>query len=176
MSKFNKNISNQMVDSYEGGKVFEKDPLEEWMNVLFSSYLTDKFYEDEDTQTTRFIALTNKIIVKYSASFAAKAAVFARKELGMRSVSQLTAAILNDKQFDNKRHFFKSIVNRPDDVAEICAAIEAFDGKRSHATVRGFSDYLSSLGDYHIGKYKMKGKQYNMFDPVSYTHLTLPTT
>ena len=170
MSKFNKNISNQMVDSYEGGKVFEKDPLEEWMNVLFSSYLTDKFYESENTQTTRFIELTNKIIAKYGASFAAKAAVFARKELGMRSVSQLTAAILNDKQFDNKRHFFKSIVNRPDDVAEICAAIEAFDGKRSHAAVRGFGDYLSSLGDYQIGKYKMKGKQYNMFDLINITH------
>lgn len=170
MSKFNKNISNQMVDSYEGGKVFEKDPLEEWMNVLFSSYLTDKFYESENTQTTRFIELTNKIIAKYGASFAAKAAVFARKELGMRSVSQLTAAILNGKQFDNKRHFFKSIVNRPDDVAEICAAIEAFDAKRSHAAVRGFGDYLSSLGDYQIGKYKMKGKQYNMFDLINITH------
>ena len=170
MSKFNKNISTQMVDSYEGGKVFEKNPLEEWMNTLFSSYLTDKFYENEDTQTTRFIELTNQIIAKYGASFAAKAAVFARKELGMRSVSQLTAAILNEYQFENKRHFFSQIVNRPDDVAEIFAAIEAFDGKRSHATVRGFSDYLSSLGDYHIGKYKMKGKQYNMFDLINITH------
>lgn len=170
MSKFNKNISTQMVDSYEGGKVFEKNPLEEWMNTLFSSYLTDKFYENEDTQTTRFIELTNQIIVKYGASFAAKAAVFARKELGMRSVSQLTAAILNEYQFENKRHFFSQIVNRPDDVAEIFAAIEAFDDKRSHATVRGFSDYLSSLGDYHIGKYKMKGKQYNMFDLINITH------
>ena len=170
MSKFNKNISTQMVDSYEGGKVFEKNPLEEWMNALFSSYLTDRFYESENTQTTRFIELTNQIIAKYGASFAAKAAVFTRKELGMRSVSQLTAAILNEHQFENKRHFFSQIVNRPDDVAEIFAAIEAFDGKRSHAAVRGFSDYLSSLGDYHIGKYKMKGKQYNMFDLINITH------
>lgn len=170
MSKFNKNISTQMVDSYEGGKVFEKNPLEEWMNALFSSYLTDRFYESENTQTTRFIELTNQIIAKYGASFAAKAAVFARKELGMRSVSQLTAAILNEHQFENKRHFFSQIVNRPDDVAEIFAAIEAFDGKRSHAAVRGFGDYLSSLGDYHIGKYKMKGKQYNMFDLINITH------
>lgn len=170
MSKFNKNISTQMVDSYEGGKVFEKNPLEEWMNALFSSYLTDKFYESEDTQTARFIELTNQIIAKYGASFAAKAAVFARKELGMRSVSQLTAAILNEYQFENKRHFFSQIVNRPDDVAEIFAAIEAFDDKRSHAAVRGFGDYLSSLGDYHIGKYKMKGKQYNMFDLINITH------
>lgn len=170
MSKFNKNISTQMVDSYEGGKVFEKNPLEEWMNTLFSSYLTDKFYENESTQTTRFIELTNQIIAKYGASFAAKAAVFARKELGMRSVSQLTAAILNEHQFENKRHFFSQIVNRPDDIAEIFAAIEAFDGKRSHAAVRGFGDYLSSLGDYHLGKYKMKGKQYNMFDLINITH------
>lgn len=170
MSKFNKNISTQMVDSYEGGKVFEKNPLEEWMNALFSSYLTDRFYESENIQTTRFIELTNQIIAKYGTSFAAKAAVFARKELGMRSVSQLTAVILNEHQFENKRHFFSQIVNRPDDVAEIFAAIEAFDGKRSHAAVRGFGDYLSSLGDYHIGKYKMKGKQYNMFDLINITH------
>lgn len=170
MSKFNKNVTAQMVDSYEGGKVFEKDPLEEWMNALFSSYLSDKFYESENTQTTRFIELTNQIIAKYGTSFAAKAAVFARKELGMRSVSQLTAAILNERQFENKRYFFSQIANRPDDVAEIFAAIEALDGKRSHAAVRGFGDYLSSLGDYQIGKYKMKGKQYNMFDLINITH------
>ena len=170
MSKFNKNISNQMIESYEGGEVFEKDPLEEWMNTLFSSYLTDKFYESENTQTTRFIELTNQIIAKYGASFAAKAAVFARKKLGMRSISQLTAAMLNEHQFENKRYFFSQIVNRPDDVAEIFAAIEAFEGKRSHAAVRGFGDYLSSLGDYQIGKYKMKGKQYNMFDLINITH------
>ena len=58
-----------MVDSYEGGKVFEKNPLEEWMNTLFSSYLTDKFYENEVTQTTRFIELTNQIIAKYGGFF-----------------------------------------------------------------------------------------------------------
>lgn len=170
MSKFNQHSVTKTVPSYEGGQVFEKNPLEEWMNMLFSSYLTDKFYENESIQTIRYIELTNQIIAKYGASFAAKAAVFARKELGMRSISQLTAAILNGEQFENKRHFFSEIVNRPDDIAEIFAAIEAFDGKRSHAAVRGFADYLSSLGDYQLGKYKMKGKQYNMFDLINITH------
>lgn len=171
MSKFNLNDSHSIkASSYEGGSVFLKNPLEDWMNFLFSSYLSNKFYEDNTVQVERFINLTQNIIDKYGVDFAAKAAIFARKELGMRSISQLTAALLNDKQFENKRYFFSQIANRPDDVAEIFAAINMLGEKRSHAAVRGFGDYLSSLGDYQIGKYKMKGKQYNMFDLINITH------
>lgn len=171
MSKFNMNDSHSIkTTSYEDGEVYFKNPLEDWMNFLFSSYLSDKFYEDSAAQIGRFINLTKNIIDEYGADFAAKASVFARKELGMRSISQLSAAILNSEQFENKRHFFKSIANRPDDVAEIFAAIDVLGDKRSHAAVRGFSDYLSSLGDYQIGKYKMKGKRYNMFDLINITH------
>lgn len=171
MSKFNQNDSKSIkTTSYEGGNVYFKNPLEDWMNFLFSSYLSNQFYESSDTQVKRFVELTEHIVNKYGAEFAAKASVFARKELGMRSVSQLSAAILNGKQFENKRNFFKNIANRPDDVAEIFAAIDMLGEKRSHAAVRGFGDYLSSLGDYQIGKYKMNGKQYNMFDLINITH------
>lgn len=169
MSKFNSKIDNSII-THEGGKAYKRNSLEAFMNFLFSSYLENRFYEDADSQIGRFQKLTQEVIDEYGAAFAAKAAVFARKVLGMRSSSQFVAAMLNSEQFENKRHFFASIPNRPDDVAEIFAAIDMLGDKRSHATIRGFSDYLSTLGEYQIGKYKMAGKQYNMFDLINLTH------
>ncbi len=118
MSKFNKNISTQMVDSYEGGKVFEKNPLEEWMNTLFSSYLTDKFYENEVTQTTRFIELTNQIIAKYGASLRLRLLSLPAKNLVcVLYLSLLRLFLMNISLKINAISF--QIVNRPDDIAEI---------------------------------------------------------
>lgn len=88
----------------------------------------------------------------------------------MRSISEFTAAILNGQKFDNKRAFFRNYFKRPDGASEVFAAIDMLGDKRSHALVRGAGDYLSSLGDYQIGKYKMNGKEYNMYDLINITH------
>ena len=89
----------------------------------------------------------------------------------MRSISEFTAAILNGQKFDNKRTFFRNYFKRPDGIAEVFSLLDNFIGdKRSHALVRGAGDYLSSLGDYQIGKYKMNGKEYNMYDLINITH------
>lgn len=173
MAKFN-TIDRQTVKaaSYEGGDVYTKSPLNDWFNFLSSSMMADGFYENASEQQKRYMDLTNKVIAAYGAEFAAKAAVFARNELGMRSITQLTAAMLNSYQFDGKRRFYKNINRRPDDVAEIFAAIDMLGGKRSHALVRGAADYLSGLNAYQIGKYKMNGHAYNMFDLINITHAT----
>lgn len=171
MSKFNQKNESNLCYSYEGGKLHKKDILSDWMNFLFSSFLSDQFYESDQEQIQRFQELTKNIIEKYGPEFAAKACIFARKELGMRSSTALVAAMLNDYSFDNKRHFFAKVANRPDDVAEIFAAIDKVCGsKRSHAAVRGLGDYISSLGEYQLGKYKLNGKAYNMFDIINITH------
>lgn len=171
MAKFNeKVVSVSKTLSYEGGLVYEKSPVEEWLNFLFSSYLEDTFYENASYQTERFIDLTTDMLITYGAEFVAKAAMFARNELGMRSVSQLTAAILNNYHFDNKRSFFRNFPHRPDDIAEIFGAIDMLGEKRSHALIRGSGDYLSALSSYTIGKYKMSNHTYNMYDLINITH------
>lgn len=170
MSKFNYNDKVEKVKSYEGGTLYQRNTLEAWMNMLFSSYLSNQFYESSDTQTNRFKELTKQIIAEYGPSFAAKASIFARNVLGMRSVSHLVAAYLNNEQFVNKRYYFSKIVNRPDDMGEIMAAIEAMGFKRSHALIRGFKDYISILDDYTLGKYKLNGKRFNMYDIINLTH------
>lgn len=163
---------NEAKVSYEGGKVFEKDFVEDWFNCLCSCMVENRCYEPAEKQVIRYLGLTAKMAEKYGYEFIAKAAVYVRNELGMRSISQLTAAWLNDKSFDRKRQFYKNFCHRADDVAEIFAAVDALGQKRSHALVRGCGDYLSSLGVYSIDKYKLNGKAYNMFDCINICHAT----
>lgn len=170
MSKFNEKIKPERSVSYEGGENYKKDVLEDWMNFLFSSKMDDSFYENAATQQTRFIELTNLVIDKYGAEFAGKCAMFARNQLGMRSVSQLVAAMLNGQSFERKRDFYKAFCHRPDDMSEIFAAVDMLGGKRSHAMIRGFADYMSGLSEYNLMKYQMKGKRYNMYDLINIIH------
>lgn len=175
MSKFNeKQVNDNKTTTYEGGEAYVKTLENEWTNFLFSCILQDGFYESSKTQQERYVELTKKMIDKHGADFVCKAAVFARNELGMRSISELTAAILNGYQFDNKRYFYSKYFHRPDGVAEVFGAIDMLGGKRSHGLVRGAGDYLSGLSEYQVGKYKMNGKKYNMYDIINITHANSP--
>lgn len=170
MSKFNEKIKPARESSYEGGENYKKDVLEDWMNFLFSSKMDNAFYESADTQQARFIELTNLVIDKYGAEFAGKCAMFTRNDLGMRSTAQLVAAMLNGQSFERKRDFYKAFCHRPDDMSEIFAAVDMLGGKRSHAMIRGFADYMSGLSEYSVMKYQMKGKRYNMYDLINIIH------
>jgi len=171
-NKVQKNTPNAI--SYEGGAVYKKEPINEWLNMVFSSFLENGFYESADTQRQRFLDLTNTVAQTYGYEFVAKVAVFTRNELGMRSIAQLVAAWLNNKKFEYKRSFYRNFMHRPDDVAEIFAAIDILNQKRSHALVRGAADYLSDLNAYSLGKYKLNSHQYNMFDLINITHANSP--
>lgn len=170
MSKFNTKTSTPTTTSYEGGAVYEKTLEDEWINFLFSSLMGDGFYESAEKQQERYIELTKAMLEKHGFDFAAKASVFARQEIGLRSISTLTAAMLNDAKSENKRAYFRNFFHRPDDVAECFAAVDMLGSKRSHALVRGAGDYLSTLGEYQIDKYKMSGSEYNMYDLINISH------
>lgn len=168
MSHFN--TKQEPITTYEGGRAQEKSLEQEWTNMIFSSFLQDGFYESKQDYTERMIELNDKIIAKYGPQFASKAMNYVRNELGMRTTSALFAAQLNGKSFEDKRSAFSHYFHRPDDVSEVFAAIDSIGGKRSHALIRGAADYLGGLSEYSLGKYKMRGHQYNMFDLINLTH------
>ena len=170
MSKFNTAASAPTTKTYEGAKAYEKELEQDWMNILFSSFLENGYYEDAQTMGNRFLELTDKMAAKYGYRFIAKAAQFSRNELGMRSISQLAMSYLNSKSYEGKRQDFTNYFHRPDDVSEIFAAIESAGEKRSHALVRGAADYLSTCDEYQLAKYSMCGKKFNMFDLINITH------
>ena len=173
--KFNKAQKKEnKTTTYENGLGYVKNPLEDWMNFLFSSYLEDRFYEDADVQTERLQELTYKIGEVYGWEFVAKAAFFARNKLGMRSVSELIAGILNAESFKNKRSFYRNYFHRLDGVGEVFSIIDFLGDKRSHALIRGTGDYISKQSEYTLGKYKMKGKTYNLYDIINITHANSP--
>lgn len=159
--------------TYEGGEAYTKSVEDEWTNMLFSFILqnnADGFYESVDQKESRFVDLTKVIVEKYGPSFVANAAVFTRNELGLRTISELLAAYLNSYSFEDKRRFYRSYFRRPDGVGEVFSAVDYLGGKRSHALVRGACDYLSSLDEYQLGKYKLTKHKYNMFDLINITH------
>lgn len=166
MAKFNK----MRETTHEGAAAIDKNVEHEWVNALCSSFLENGYYEDKNKFIERYVRLTKEIIARRSPEFAAKAAVFSRNVLGMRSVSTLTAAILNKYNWDGKKAFYREFFRRPDDVSEVFSAVDMLGDRRSHALVKGACGYLSGLSAYSVGKYKLKGRDYNMFDIINITH------
>lgn len=174
MSKFNKRTTSKHdTSTYEGALAYDKTLEDEWCNILFSSMLEPTFYESDKYYQNRFIELSKTIIEKYGIEFACKACIFSRHELGMRSISQLLAAIINSYQFEGKKSFYSSYFNRPDDVSEVFCLVDNLEDKKSHGLIRGSSAYLSGLDDYTLGKYayaNLVNKTYNMYDIINITH------
>lgn len=172
MAKFNEKNGKLVFDatSYEGGDAIQKTLKAEWINLLFSCMLEDGCYESAEKRQNRYIDMTDKMIEEYGPKFVSKTALFARNELGMRSISQLTAAMLNNCQFDGKADFYSKFFHRADDVAEVFAAVNALGSKLSHGLVKGAKLYIECLGEYDFGKYTLKNRRYNWFDIINITH------
>lgn len=173
-NRFNNNNNDDDDAKYtltcEGGRAFFKSDLEMWFETALSSRLSDTFYYAPYLCNDRasLNRLTDIIAKTYGYDFVAKAAIFARNEIGNRSASQIIAAYLNDKQFDGKRRFYTDFCHRPDDVTEIMSIVSP--KSMSHAMKNGFKDYLESLGPYSIGKYHMSKKDVSMYDAINLTH------
>lgn len=173
-NKFNKSNEKKTAVTYEGGEAYEKPALHQWLNIMFGSLLSGGFYEDADTQVARLGELTKRVLKQEGPVFVSNAIAFARNKMGIRSASSYALAHLNCVQFENKADYIRRCLRRPDDVAELFAAIDSLGQKRSHGTVNACRDYLEDLGDYSLSKYKMGGKNYNMYDLVNITHANSP--
>ena len=170
MSKFNKKNDSSKNISFEGGVVYSKTVEDNWINFMFSSMMTPTFYESAQEQQSRFVGLTKAMLDKYGPEFVAKAAHYSRNVMGMRSISAMTAALLNDVSFEGKREFYRKYFHRPDDVSEVFGAVGMLGKKVSHGLMRGAKDYIEGLDAYRMGKYKMIGHDFNMYDLINLTH------
>ena len=158
-----------------GGQAHKMSPKLEFASALMTSFLTDTFYQSAQVSVDRIAALAAQLD---DPLFAAKAAVFTRRENGLRSVSHLVAGELA-KRKDVKgaswlRKFYRRVVRRPDDVLEILAYLQAHGQpdlrKLSNAMKRGLGDALSAMDAYQLAKYKGDGKAVTMIDAVNLLH------
>ena len=188
MSKFNSTKIGTKTTTYEGGVGYTKTPELELVQLLINSMLAgSKFYESEADTVKRLQELYTACNKK-DITFFPKAAIYARDNFRLRSISHLCSAIVAKgikdgvyTGYDRKdrrsflRNYFKKVVLRADDITESISAyknIAGIEGKirLPHAMVRGFSDNQATWDEYTYAKYRQEDKDINMMDAVRMTH------
>lgn len=158
-----------------GGQAHKMSPKLEFASAVLTCWTTDTFYKTGAQDVSRIADLARKLD---DPLFAAKAAVYTRRDNGLRSVSHVVAGELASRQ-DVKgstwlRKFFRKVVVRPDDITETLAYLKAHGNPKlrnlSNALKRGFGDALSTFDAYQLGKYLRTDKDPTLIDAVNLLH------
>lgn len=173
MSRFNTVTTVRRGDTVNlaGGEAFTVDPRYEFASIALTSFAGNQYYRKADETVERLKLLLGQI----EPLFAAKVAIYARREAGMRSITHVIAGELAGEKSRGQawaRPFFRRIVRRPDDMLEIIAYITSTKGRRPlpNAVRWGFRSALESLDAYAIAKYQANGKAVSMLDLTNMLH------
>jgi 60 kDa SS-A/Ro ribonucleoprotein len=155
-----------------GGVAYTMKEKTELVSILLTSFVADSFYNKGDDVTKRVGQLVTKVADK---KFIAKAAIYARNEFGMRSISHVVAGELA-KQAAIKgetwtKDFFDKVVRRLDDMLEIVSYVWK-DGKKPlpNALKKGFRQAFSRFDGYQLSKYQANNAGLKLVDLVNLIH------
>ncbi|MEO6302340.1 MAG: TROVE domain-containing protein [Bacteroidia bacterium] len=173
MSKFNKKKEPVIPTTVNdmGEKAFKLEAKEALVATSLTTFLANGYYETETEITKRI----KSDIKKVDPLFVAKLAVYLRQEANMRSVSHLIAGELSSVTAEWKTNFYKKVLVRPDDMAEILANYIATNAAKNakgkakipNAMKKAFKAKLESMDPYLIDKYKMKNRDFKLIDLVN---------
>jgi len=116
-----------------GGKAYTESPKLELVSLVLTSFVQDQYYKSAKGQLDRLAELVTYVLAQ-DPMFPAKAAIYARNEFGMRSISH---ALMGELVKQVPRLYNKSagctwlkdavakVVRRPDDALEIMAYVES---------------------------------------------------
>ena len=165
MSRFNqknsRSISKVSVPVHNtvnkaGAPAYKQDAKTEFASILLTSMMNDQFYRSASEVQKQIGSLLDSI----DPEFAAKAAIFARDVIGMRSVTHCVAAELGArvKGVEWSKDFFNSVVVRPDDMCEIMGYFNtAGYGSYPNSMKKGFAKAFQKFDAYQLAKYKNSG-------------------
>lgn len=172
MGKFNtvnKTKTTKTVN-LAGGKAYSQSAELELVSILLTSFVQDQYYKSAGDTMKRVTELLNKVDPK----FAAKAAIYARNEFGMRSITHVLAVEIakhiSGQEWGKK--FFTEVIRRPDDMTEIVAC---YFGKNKgkalpNSLKKGFAKAFEKFDGYQIAKYRGEGKDVSLVDVVNLVH------
>jgi hypothetical protein len=153
-----------------GGEAFVETAKLELASMLLTSTLGDQFYRTADATTKRIKELVSQTSDK---KFVAKAALYARKEAGMRSVSHLVASELAHtvKGEAWTAKFYDRVVHRPDDALETLACYVGTYGRPiPNALKKGLGAALARFDEYQLAKYRKANAELTLVDLVNLVH------
>ena len=157
------------ITNRAGGDAFAQSPKMELASILLTSFAQDQYYRSANDTFKELTAL----LAKVDAKFAAKAAIYARNEFGMRSITHVLAAEISAYVSGQPwaKDFYKAIVRRPDDMMEIMAYYYAKGGKTlPNAMKKGFANAFDKFDAYQLAKYRGAQKAVKLVDVVNLVH------
>lgn len=174
MARFNSTNPSTKTINHAGGEAYSQSTKLELVSILLTSFVADQYYRKSTDTIKRLQTLLDTVDPK----FAAQAAIYARTEFGMRSVSHVIAAELATRVYDEpwKVPFYDKIIFRPDDMTEILSyyyALRKAAGLKPtepNAMKRGFARATKRFDAYQLAKYRGEGKTVSLVDLANVIH------
>jgi 60 kDa SS-A/Ro ribonucleoprotein len=170
MSKFNTNSRGATkTTNVAGGDAYKQTPELELVSILLTSFVQDQFYRSANDTMARISELLGKVNPK----FAAKAAVYARNEFKMRSITHVLAGELAKHVSGQPwaKNFYKEIARRPDDMTEIVSYYFSKGNKKlPNSLKKGFAKAFDKFDGYQLAKYRGENKGVSLVDLVNLVH------
>lgn len=170
MSRFNQTSEGTKTVNLAGGQAYAQTPELELVSILLTSFANDQFYKSANDTFDRLKELV-KVCDK---QFVAQAAVYARKQFGMRSITHVVASELAKHISGEKwaKDFYSAIIYRPDDMMEIVSYHTSKNGKLTNSIKKGFAKAFDKFDRYQLAKYRGEGKGFKLIDVVNLVHPT----
>ena len=155
-----------------GGKAFTLKDKTELVTILLTSFVSDTYYTKGDDTSKRVAELVAKVADK---RFIAKAAIYARNEFGMRSISHVVAGELAKstavKGETWTKEFYDKVVRRVDDMLEIVSYVWK-DGKTPlpNSLKKGFRAAFARYDGFQLSKYQNNNAGLKLVDLVNLIH------
>jgi len=168
MPKFNAPAVGTKTVNQAGGVSYQQTPELELASLLLTSFVKAEAYRTEP----QVLARLKELVGLCDKKFVAQAAVYARNEYGMRSVSHVVASELAKYTAgqDWAKAFYAAVVRRPDDITEILAYHAANNGKVPNAMKKGLAASFAKFDGYSLGKYRGEGHAYKLVDAANLLH------
>jgi len=182
LTRFNKPINQKReadIVTNEGSPAYSyKDPRNELISAVATTFLDDKFYESGKDRMDRVHSLIDQCLEKGQYQFLWNLFLVTRQEWHLRSVTHLMAGYLLDKKThrekypDNTSDILNAGWNRPDDMAETLAYWTQLNGglNKAQGGKQGMPYLLreaiekrfNRMSMFHAAKYPMRERQYSL--------------
>lgn len=170
MSRFNQ-VATTETTNRAGGHAYSMSKEAHLALLLLTSFLQDKdnaYRNAKDTEEE--IA---KLIGEVDPKFGAKSCLYARNEIGMRTITHVGSYSVYQagKGQPWLKNYFTKIARRPDDMLEIASYFKSKGLKMlPKAVQKGFAKRLRKYDDYRLAKYKASNKDMSLVDLVNMCH------
>ena len=169
MARFNTRTLADHPDTLnrEGAAAYRQEDQLALVSHLLTSFVQDQFYRSADEGLAELIQLISRV----DPGFAARAAVYARREFGMRSVTHVVAGQIaaTVKGEEWTKRFFDAVVVRPDDITEILGFYASAYGLHPlpNSLKKGLAAALRRFDAYELAKYRGEGRLVSLMDAVN---------